>query len=57
MNHQSNSNTNTDKKCDNASNNGDCNNQINDDSFKKDNTTYDKKKNITKILAHYENSI
>ena len=57
MNHQSNSNTNTDKKCDNASNNGDCNNQINDDSFKKDNTTHDKKKNITKILAHYDNSI
>ena len=52
MNCQTNTNTSTDKKCDNLSNNGDYNNQINEDSFYKDNTTHYKKKNIKKLLAH-----
>ena len=57
MNCQINTNTSTDKKCDNVSNNGDYNNQINEDSFYKDNTTHYKKKNIKKLLAHDENNI
>ena len=39
-----NTNANTNKQFDNVSNNCDYNNQINEDSFYKDNTTHDKKK-------------